>query len=70
MDEGSSHLSSRSNFTSRKLSPWFMGPFLIESQVNEVSYKLKLPPDLNIAPVFHVLVLDFFALLVMMFVDV
>lgn len=31
-----------------------MGPFLIESQVNDVLYKLKLLSHLNVALAFHV----------------
>ena len=38
-----------------KLSPRFIGPFEILSQVGEVAYKLALPPSLlAVNPVFHV----------------
>ena len=44
----------RMRLPSRKLSPRFIGPFVIISQVNNVSFKLELPPHYRIHPVFHV----------------
>lgn len=35
------------------LTPMFMGPFLIISQVNPVTYKLKLLPTMHISPSLH-----------------
>lgn len=37
-----------------KLLPKWIGPFKVLQCVNEVAYKLSLPPNLNIHPVFHV----------------
>jgi hypothetical protein len=37
-----------------KLLPKWIGPFKVLQRVNEVAYKLTLPPSLNIHPVFHV----------------
>ena len=39
---------------SRKLAPSFVGPYVIDSIINPVAVKLKLPPSLNVHPVFHV----------------
>ena len=39
---------------SRKLSERRYGPFQIIEKVSEVNYRLKLPPNWNIHPVFHV----------------
>ena len=35
-----------------------LGPFPIQSQVNPVAFKLKLPPSFRIHPVFHVSLLE------------
>ncbi|KAK3514011.1 hypothetical protein QTP70_001292 [Hemibagrus guttatus] len=37
-----------------KLSPCFIGPFLMVRQVNLVTYHLQLPPSYHISPTFHV----------------
>ena len=37
-----------------KLSSRFYGPFPVISKINEVAYKLELPPQAMIHPVFHV----------------
>ena len=42
---------------SRKLSAWYVGPFLIVAKYGNIAYKLKLLPNMKIHPVFHVLLL-------------
>lgn len=37
-----------------KFSPRFYGPFMIEAKVGAVAYRLALPPESKIHPVFHV----------------
>ncbi|KAI5086475.1 hypothetical protein C0J45_23993, partial [Silurus meridionalis] len=44
----------RLKLPSHKLSPRFIGPFRIAGQVNDVSYRLELPPRYRIHPTFHV----------------
>ena len=41
---------------SKKLTPWFIGPYQILDRVGTVAYKVALPPNLlNLHDVFHVL---------------
>ncbi|KAG8649875.1 hypothetical protein MANES_08G154011v8 [Manihot esculenta] len=37
-----------------KLAAKFYGPYQVEAQVGEVAYRLQLPPEAQIYPVFHV----------------
>lgn len=45
---------SLANRSSNKLSFRFFGPFIIVDKIGEVAYKLLLPDDCCIHPVFHV----------------
>ena len=38
----------------RKLSPRYIGPFTVQRQLNDVTYRLNLPPHYRISPSFHV----------------
>ena len=40
--------------TSRKLSALWAGPFRVAAKVNDVAFRLELPPDWHIHDVFHV----------------
>ena len=51
------HQCSMGNRGSQKLSPRFNGPFQVVARIGQVAYKLKLPPESKIHPVFHVYVL-------------
>ncbi|SCV73507.1 BQ2448_7433 [Microbotryum intermedium] len=44
--------------------PTFLGPFAIKRIINNVAYKLDLPSTMHIHPVFHVLLLEPYRLLV------
>ena len=37
-----------------KLAPKYFGPYIIIQQINPVAYKLTLPPESRLHPVFHV----------------
>ncbi|KAL0173186.1 hypothetical protein M9458_033497, partial [Cirrhinus mrigala] len=45
----------------RKLSPRYIGPFRIPSQINDVTFQLQLPPRYCIHPTFHVSLLKPFS---------
>ncbi len=38
----------------KKLAPRYVGPFVIQKQINLVMFQLKLPPQYRIHPTFHV----------------
>ena len=38
----------------QKLLPRFVGPFSVEQKIGSSAYRLKLPPELKVHPVFHV----------------
>ena len=42
------------NQPTRKLTPKFIGPYRIIEQISQTAYKLDLPVDLRIHPVFHI----------------
>jgi transposase InsO family protein len=44
----------QTNRPTRKLAPKFMGPYKIEKVISTTAYRLKLPSNLKIHPVFHV----------------
>ena len=44
----------QTNRPTRKLAPKFMGPYKIEKVISTTAYRLKLPHNLKIHPVFHV----------------
>ena len=48
------NLASQALRTSKKLQHRFIGPYTITTKISPVSYKLELPHDLRIHPVFHV----------------
>src|SRR5207302_3579028 len=48
------HLASQAQRPSKKLQAHFIGPYPIIAKVSPVTYKLGLPPSLNIHLVFHV----------------
>jgi hypothetical protein len=48
------NLASQALRTSKKLQHRFIGPYTIITKISPVAYKLELPPDLRIHPVFHV----------------
>ena len=48
------HLASQALRPSKKLQHRYIGPYSIITKISPVAYKLDLPPDLHIHPVFHV----------------
>jgi hypothetical protein len=48
----------RTNHPSRKLDYKCHGPFPIIKEVGKYAYKLKLPPMMNVHPVFHISLLE------------
>lgn len=50
----------RSRGLSKKLAPRFIGPFIIEKKISDVSYRLLLPKEMKVFPVFHVSLLKRF----------
>ncbi len=45
----------------KKLSPRYIGPFTIQRQINEVTYRLTLPAQYHVHPAFHVSLLKPFS---------
>ena len=45
------------NRPARKLTPKFVGPFKIIEKISETAYKVELPHNMKMHPVFHVLLL-------------
>ncbi|KAL0151259.1 hypothetical protein M9458_053450 [Cirrhinus mrigala] len=50
----------RLRLPSKKLSPHYIGPFTIHSQINAVTYRLNLPPQYRISSSFHVSLLKLY----------
>ncbi len=44
----------------KKLAPRYVGPFVIQKQINPVTFQLKLPPQYRIHPTFHVSLLKLY----------
>lgn len=42
------------NRPTRKLAPKYIGPYIIEAIISKTAYKLELPTELKIHPVFHI----------------
>lgn len=39
---------------SRKLAPWFVGPFEVDQMVNLAAVRLRLPASMKVQPTFHI----------------
>ena len=46
---------------SQKLTPRFIGPYKVEKKVSTTAYKLSLPPNIKVHPVFHVSLLKHYS---------